>query len=312
MEFSQVVPIITLYGLAIYRFMPSVNRIITSRLAIKYNLRALEVVAAALGGKTAQEMAAIPRRAPGRAIRFASTVSLRGVSFQYTRDRAEKTVDGLTLDIRKGQTIGLVGVSGSGKTTVVDILLGLLFPDAGSVEVDGRPLTRDDIAAWHGLIGSIPQDIFLYDDTLLRNVAFGVEDPLIDRQAVMRVIRAAQLEELVKTLPAGLDTVVGDRGIRLSGGQRQRVGIARALYRDPQILVFDEATSSLDAVTEREIGRAIECLGGQKTIVIIAHRLTTVMKCDTVHLVDKGRIIASGSYEELLERSAAFQKLVLA
>jgi ABC-type multidrug transport system fused ATPase/permease subunit len=311
-DFSQSVPIITLYSVAIYRFMPSVNRIITSRLAIKYNLRALEVVAAALSEGTAGEMAALAGQPPGRAIRFASTVSLRDVSFQYNRDQAGKMIDGLTLEIRKGQTIGLVGVSGSGKTTVVDILLGLLFPDDGSVEVDGRPLGRDDMAAWHALIGYIPQEISLYDDTLLRNVAFGVEDPLIDREAVMRVIRAAQLDELVKTLPAGLDTVVGDRGVRLSGGQRQRVAIARALYRDPEILVFDEATSSLDSVTELEISKAIEWLGTGKTIIIIAHRLTTVTKCDAIFLLEKGRVVASGTYQELMERSEMFKRLALA
>ncbi len=312
MTFVEIIPVISLYAVSLYRLMPSINRIITSRLAIKYSRHSLEVVWSDLGRQPATLSGSIAERTDSASVRFMTSIALRNISFRYNYDQLQKTIDKFTMEIRKGQTIGIVGASGSGKTTVVDILLGLLFPEEGAVLVDERPLTRADMRAWHALIGYIPQDIFLYDESLLKNVAFGVEDTAIDRDAVKRAIRAAQLEEFVNTLPAGLDTVMGDRGIRLSGGQRQRVGIARALYRDPEILVFDEATSSLDSLTEREIERAIERLGGQKTIIIIAHRLTTVMKCDKLYLMDEGRITASGTYEELLEQSPTFQRLALA
>jgi ABC-type multidrug transport system fused ATPase/permease subunit len=307
-SFSEIMPVVSLYAVAIYRFMPAANRVITSRLSIKFNRRALEVVAADLKTRTGTPGRGLDSAAP---MEFTKSIALRGVTFRYSAEHAEKTIDDFSLEIPKGHTIGIVGASGCGKTTIIDILLGLLFPESGTVTVDGRPLSRADMPSWHELIGYIPQDNFLYDETLLKNVAFGVPDAQIDRRAVEDAIQAAQLQDLVASLPDGLETLLGDRGVRMSGGQRQRVGIARALYRDPQILVFDEATSSLDSVTEREIGKAIEWLGGRKTIVIVAHRLTTVRRCDTIYVMDRGQIIASGTYDELLAHSVDFQRLAL-
>jgi ABC-type multidrug transport system fused ATPase/permease subunit len=185
--------------------------------------------------------------------------------------------------------VGFVGPSGSGKSTLVDVVLGLLTPDAGQVQVDGIDI-RKNLRAWQDQIGYVPQSIYLTDDTLRRNVAFGLPDGEIDEAAVWRAIRAAQLEEFVAGLPTGLDTLVGERGIRLSGGQRQRIGIARALYHDPAVLVLDEATSALDTATERGVMQAVNALQGSKTILIVAHRLSTVAQCHRLFRLELGRI----------------------
>jgi ABC-type multidrug transport system fused ATPase/permease subunit len=179
------------------------------------------------------------------------------------------------------------------------VLLGLLEPNSGIVRVDGRDI-RSDIRGWQDQIGYVPQSIFLADDTLRRNVAFGLANEHIDDAAIMRALRAAQLEEFVKTLPDGLDTSVGERGIRLSGGQRQRIGIARALYHDPPVIVLDEATSSLDVEAERNVMEAVEALHGVKTIVIVAHRLSTTENCDRLYRLERGRVVGAGSPREVL------------
>jgi ATP-binding cassette, subfamily B, bacterial PglK len=195
--------------------------------------------------------------------------------------------------------VGFVGPSGAGKTTAVDVILGLLEPRQGRVLVDGRDI-RGDVAAWQRQIGYIPQSIFLTDDTIRRNIAFGLEDAAIDDDAVWRAVEAAQLRELVESLPEGLDTVVGERGIRLSGGQRQRIGIARALYHNPAVLVMDEATSALDNQTERYITEALDRLRGKRTLILIAHRLTTVKKCDRLFFLKDGQLFGHGTHEELM------------
>ena len=187
--------------------------------------------------------------------------------------------------------VGFIGTSGAGKSTLVDILLGLLTPDTGEVRVDGKDI-QANLRNWQDQIGYVPQSIFLTDDTLRRNVAFGLADEQIDDAAVQRAIRAAQLEEFVAGLPDGLETLVGERGIRLSGGQRQRIGIARALYHDPAVLVLDEATSALDTDTELGVMQAVTALQGNKTILIVAHRLSTVEHCDRLYRLEQGMVVA--------------------
>ena len=193
----------------------------------------------------------------------------------------------------------MIGKSGSGKTTLVDIILGLLDPKAGDILVDGKSI-YNNLRSWQDMVGYIPQSIFLIDDTVERNIAFGVPDRLIDTERMYQAIKAAQLEELIAQLPEGIKTQVGERGVRLSGGQRQRIGIARALYHERKILVLDEATSALDNETERLVSDAIKSLAGTKTLIIIAHRLTTVEHCDRVYLLEKGRVVESGSYREVV------------
>ncbi|MEM7591327.1 MAG: ATP-binding cassette domain-containing protein, partial [Cyanobacteria bacterium P01_A01_bin.83] len=196
-------------------------------------------------------------------------------------------------------SIALIGKSGAGKTTLVDVILGLLQPNSGDIRVDGQSI-YNNLRSWQNLIGYIPQSIFLIDDTIERNVAFGVPDHMIDRTRVEKAIRTAQLEELVEQMPQGIKTMVGERGLRLSGGQRQRIGIARALYHEREILVLDEATSALDNETEKLVSEAISSLAGTKTLIIIAHRLTTVENCDRIYMMEKGRIVKSGSYQEVV------------
>ncbi|MBE9170133.1 ATP-binding cassette domain-containing protein [Pleurocapsales cyanobacterium LEGE 06147] len=229
---------------------------------------------------------------------FAEKVELNEVTYRYP-DTSEPAIDKVSLSFKKGQSIALIGKSGAGKTTLVDVILGLLQPESGNIYVDGISV-YSNIRSWQNLIGYIPQSIFLIDDTIERNIAFGVSDRLIDRARIDLAIKAAQLEELIEQLPDGIKTVVGERGVRLSGGQRQRIGIARALYHEREILVLDEATSALDNETEKLVSEAIRSLAGTKTLIIIAHRLSTVEHCDRVYLLEKGHVIKSGSYREVV------------
>ena len=233
-----------------------------------------------------------------QAIAFDNQIDLDRVSYSYNNS-SQLAVENVSLRIKKGQSIALIGKSGSGKTTLVDIILGLLEPKAGDILVDGKSV-YNNLRSWQNMIGYIPQSIFLTDETIERNIAFGVPDRLIDPQRIKKAIEAAQLEELITQLPKGIKTEVGERGIRLSGGQRQRIGIARALYHEREILVLDEATSALDNETERLVSEAIKSLAGTKTLIIIAHRLSTVEHCDRVYLLEKGRIVKSGSYQEVV------------
>ena len=233
-----------------------------------------------------------------RAITFSDQIDLNRLTYSY-ENSYQLAVDDISLRIQKGQSIALIGKSGSGKTTLVDIILGLLEPKTGDILVDGKSI-YSNLRSWQNMVGYIPQSIFLIDDTVERNIAFGVPDQLIDAERMDKAIKAAQLEELVAQLPEGIKTQVGERGVRLSGGQRQRIGIARALYHEREILVLDEATSALDSETERLVSEAIKSLAGTKTLIIIAHRLTTVEDCDRIYLLEKGRVIKSGSYQEVV------------
>jgi ABC-type multidrug transport system fused ATPase/permease subunit len=232
------------------------------------------------------------------AMSFVHQVDLKDVTYRYP-GTSEPALQKLSLSFKKGQSIALIGKSGAGKTTLVDVILGLFTPESGDIQVDGVSI-YGNIRSWQNLIGYIPQSIFLMDDTVERNIAFGVPDRLIDGERLNQAIAAAQLTELVEQLPNGIKTEVGERGVRLSGGQRQRLGIARALYHQREILVLDEATSALDNETEKLVSQSIQALSGTKTLIVIAHRLTTVQYCDRVYLMDKGRIIKSGTYQEVV------------
>ena len=229
---------------------------------------------------------------------FKKKIVIEGVCYRYAGN-AENVLKDISLTINKGQSIALIGKSGAGKTTLVDIILGLLTPGSGDISVDGRSIYRD-LRSWQNLVGYIPQSIFLMDDTIERNIAFGVPDGLIDPEKLDQAIKSAQLTELIKQLPQGVKTSIGERGVRLSGGQRQRIGIARALYYEREILVLDEATSALDNETEALITESIKFLSATKTMIIIAHRLSTVQHCDRIYLMKKGCIVKSGSYDEVV------------
>lgn len=232
---------------------------------------------------------------------FLNKVDLCNVTYRYPRSDRD-AVQNINLTLYKGESIAFIGRSGAGKTTLVDIILGLLKPTSGDIVVDGVNSIYEAPKAWRKLIGYIPQSIFLMDDTFVRNIAFGVPDHLIDIDKVNHVIDVAQLREVVDQLPKGIETRIGERGTRLSGGQRQRVGIARAMYHDSEILVLDEATAALDQETEKSVVKAIKNLGLTKTLITIAHRLETIKDCDRVYVLDQGKIIRMGTYDQVVLR----------
>ena len=301
----DVLPLLGLYAYAGFRVIPSTNRIMLYLGDIRGGAAAVDALgadvrAAAAGGDDLDDGA----RAP---LPFADAIALEGVTFAYEGSDAPVLRD-VDLRIRRGESIGIVGLTGAGKSTLADLLLGLLAPTAGRVTVDGRDLAAHR-RAWQRRIGYVPQAIVLVDDTVRRNVALGIPDAEIDAARLAEVVRLAQLEGLVAGLPAGLETHVGERGVRLSGGERQRVGIARALYHAPDVLVFDEATAALDNRTEADLMQALEALPRDCTRIIVAHRLGTVRRCDRLVFLRDGRVDDVGPYDALVERNPDFRTI---
>lgn len=247
-------------------------------------------------------------QSPAQPLTFQNKIQFKDVCFRYSKDRP-LVLDRLNLVIPKGARVGFVGSTGSGKSTTLDLLMGLLIPTEGRLYVDNQPIEEKKIRAWQQCIAHVPQSIYLTDATLAENIAFGVPSEMIDMEQVRQVARQAHINEFIENRVDGYYAFVGERGIRLSGGQRQRIGIARALYRQASVLVFDEATSALDNNTEQSVMAAIEGLNRDLTILMVAHRLTTVRHCDVIVMLDRGRVVAQGSYEELLQCSENFRKL---
>lgn len=292
---AALVPILGVFGTAAFRLLPSVNRLALAAQQLRFSDAIVSTLRHELGIKSPERPAD-----RGPAYEFVDSIRLDRVSYQYSGGRG-RALDDVCLCIPRAASVGIIGGSGAGKSTLVDVMLGLLEPTSGSVTVDGQDITRHG-RAWLNSIGYVPQQIYLADDTFRRNIAFGLRDDEIDDAAIARAVEAAQLKSFVATLPEGLDTLVGERGVRLSGGQRQRIGIARALYYDPPVLVLDEATSALDADTENDVMAAVNSLHGKKTLVIVAHRLSTLSHCDTIYELEHGRLIASGAAKEILAR----------
>jgi ABC-type multidrug transport system fused ATPase/permease subunit len=250
------------------------------------------------------------RTAPVTSLPVRADITLEHVTYRYP-SAPQPALQDLSLRIPARQTVGLVGTTGSGKTTTVDLILGLLEPHAGALCVDGTPITAANRRAWQRSIGYVPQQIYLADDSVAANIAFGVPSDQIDRHAVERAARIANLHEFVTTqMPEGYETAVGERGVRLSGGQRQRIGIARALYHQPQVLILDEATSALDNLTEQAVMEAVYNLGREVTVILIAHRLSTVRAADRIFLLRGGQVAAQGTFEELVATDDAFRAMV--
>lgn len=289
-----MIPRLGLFAAAAFRLLPSLNRIVSAWQSLIY----LTPIVDTLGEELALPSKPIRQnnfvRRP-----FTRDISLQNVTFAYPKSHGP-SISEISLTIRKGSSVGIIGGSGAGKSTLVDLLLGLLSPDSGVVSVDGANI-QADLRGWQNNLGYVPQTIFLTDDSIRRNVAFGVPSNEIDDVAVEKSLRAAQLDQFVAGLPAGVDTVIGERGVRLSGGQRQRIGIARALYFDPPILVLDEATSSLDTSTENDVMEAVNRLHGSKTLVIVAHRLSTVSNCDTLFELVNGKVSRVGTFAEVAQ-----------
>jgi len=282
---ESLLPILGLFAAAAFRVMPSFTRIMGAIQNIQYALPVVNTICSEL--ESFRPSSSVNE---GDALDLKSEIQLEKVVFQYP-GAASKSIDQISLSIAKGSSVGFIGGSGAGKSTLVDILLGLLTPTSGAVKVDGQDI-QENLRSWQSRIGYVPQTIFLTDNTLRSNIAFGVPHEKIDENSLWRAIKSAQLETYINSLPQGIDTLVGERGVRLSGGQRQRIGIARALYNNPEVLVLDEATSALDTTTESGVMDAVRDLQGEKTILIVAHRLSTVDHCDYTFRLDNGKIVS--------------------
>jgi ATP-binding cassette subfamily C protein len=305
---AKGLPLLGLFAYAGFRIIPMANRLTWRVNEIRASAPSVDalyddhclVTSAAWGDATAD----------GPPVELREAIALEDVSYVYPGCPTAALRD-LTLTIRHGESIGFVGATGAGKSTLADVVMGLLPPSAGRVTIDGVELDAAVARRWRQHIGYVPQSIFLLDDTLARNVALGIADRDVDVDRVRRALRAAQLDAFVASLPDGLAARLGERGIRLSGGERQRVGIARALYHDPDVLVFDEATSALDGATAAAVAQAIRALHGRKTVLLIAHRLASVRDCDRIALIAGGRLLDCAPFDELLARSAEFRRLAL-
>ena len=297
----SMLPVLALLAVGTVRLVPAFNSITASLVQIRNHYPALELICQELRElEHAANSQAAQTALPLAEAKFQSEIEIRDLHFKYP-GAANESLSGVSVRIRAGEAVGIIGPSGAGKSTLIDVILGLLTPTSGEVRVDGRKI-EESISDWQRQIGYIPQDIYLIDASIRHNIAFGLPDDEIDDLAFERALGAAQLDAFVDTLPAGAETIVGDRGIRLSGGQRQRIGIARALYNNPEVLVMDEATSALDNETERAVVAAIWKLRGDRTIIIIAHRSSTVQGCDRLYLLEEGRVKDQDSFDELALR----------
>lgn len=309
---GQVLPVLAVYALAGFKLMPALQQMYTSITSIKGNTTAFKAIRqdliASINARNVAEASDRKNNQSELNLKSYNNLILENIHFTYP-SASKPALDNISLTIPLNTTVGFVGESGSGKSTTIDLILGLINPQQGQLKLDSTAITKDNKRAWQDNIGFVPQSIFLSEGTIAENIAFGIKKEEINLEQVEKTIKLAHLEELVSSLPDGLNTKVGERGIKLSGGQRQRIGIARALYNEASILVFDEATSALDGITEKIIMDAIHELSGQRTIILIAHRLKTVQQCDTIFLMEKGRLVDQGSYAQLLERNERFSKM---
>lgn len=301
----KIVPSLTIYAIASIKLLPAFQQIYSSVADIRANIPAFESIHQDLfdSSKTSHEnLKDLKKR-----LILKNEISINNVSFSYSKN--DLVLNDLSFKIPARHVVGIVGPSGSGKSTLIDILLGLIQPNDGDLFIDDTKLDNKSKRSWQNNIGFVAQSIFLSDCSIAENIAFGIPKEQIDFDKVNKSIRLAHLEDFVESLRDGFNTEVGERGVQLSGGQRQRIGIARSLYNEAEVIIFDEATSSLDGVTEKMIMEAIHELGGEKTIIMIAHRLKTIEKCDQIFFINKGKLIDQGRYNELIERNELFKNM---
>lgn len=311
-DFKDVLPLMALYAFTGYRVIPALQEIFAAGTQARFHMSSLRAVEDKIEGhveESDEEAQQIPVLETPRFLR--PEIKLQHVFFQYASASAPQ-INNLSLTIQPRTTVAIVGSSGAGKTTIVDIILGLLEPQGGSLLVDGTRITSRNVKAWQSHVGYVPQQIYLADDTLAANIAFGVAHKDVDMERVITVAQIAHLQEFARyELPNGYETMLGERGVRLSGGQRQRIGIARALYHNPDVLIFDEATSALDGITEDAVNEAMREMFRKKTIIIVAHRLRTVQQADLIYLLENGYIADQGTYGELLEKNTLFREMAI-
>ncbi len=301
---SEVVPLISLYVMAGYRLLPAFQQIYSGISTLKFNMPSFELLIDEFSNSTYEKNEQVDQPV----LPLKEKLQIKNLNFTY--EGSESIVlNQLDLTVYPNTTVGLVGSTGSGKTTLIDIILGLLIPESGVISVDGTEINNKNRLAWQKNLGYVAQSIYLMDDTILANIAFAIPSNEVSIEKVIAAAKMANLHEYITTLPDKYETFVGERGVRLSGGQRQRIGIARALYNNPEVLLLDEATNALDNITENAVMEAIYNLSHKKTIIMIAHRLSTVKKCDIIHLMSDGKIINSGSYQELIKDNEEFRRM---
>lgn len=301
---SAALPTITMFAYASYRLIPCLHQVYASVVQLRFASAALDSLSKDIclpreiltyGDKTVNEPS--------------NVIALREITFSYPGSDAP-SLDCVSLNIKAGSQVGFVGASGSGKTTIVDVILGILTSEHGIIEVDGLRIGKHNFKSWSRILGYVPQSIYLVDDTLVANIALGIEPEAVNMSLVEEAARKANLYEfIVNELPDGFNTLIGEHGMRLSGGQRQRIAVARALYRRPKVLVLDEATSALDNIAESEVMKALNNLRGDVTVLLIAHRLSTVKHCDKIFFLEKGKVVCSGTFDELMSSERKFQEM---
>jgi len=304
-SFANALPIIALYAFAGYRLMPALQQTYHSITILRFVGPALDTLHQDLSSLQANNV----QQDQLSPLPLIKSITLNQLSYCYPNAQ-QPALKGIDITIPVHNTVGFVGATGSGKTTIVDVILGLLEPQEGALKIDGQPIAASNRRQWQRAIGYVPQNIYLADNSVAANIAFGVNPKDIDQQAVERASKIANLHEfVVKDLPQGYATTVGERGVRLSGGQRQRIGIARAIYHNPQVLILDEATSALDNLSEQVVMEAVNNLGHKITIILVAHRLSTVRQCDQIFLLERGEVLAKGTFEKLTQTNEQFRAM---
>jgi HlyD family secretion protein len=303
---GMILPILSVYALVAIKLLPAFQQIYFSIATMNGNIAAFDSIEGDLDNSLKAKSAVTNKEES--LLHFKQEITLKNITFTFPK-KEEPALNQLNITIPVNSLIGIVGPSGSGKSTLIDILLALIDPQQGELKVDNNVINKKNRRSWQNTIGFVAQNIFLSQNTIAENVAFGIRKDQINLEQVRQALKLAHLTELLESLKDGIHTQVGERGVQLSGGQRQRIGIARALYHKAEVLVFDEATSSLDGITEKMIMEAIYEFSGQKTIILVAHRLKTVEKCDMIFFIDKGKVIDQGTYQELIKKNEQFKKM---
>ena len=306
---QEIIPTLGLFALALRRVLPAVQGVYWQIFQIRFHYPSYRIIYNDLRQAHISNQEILPKKGTKNKLRFNQQLVIKDLSFAYPRT-AKNVLESISLVIPTGSLIGIAGGTGAGKTTLIDLILGLFEPGSGSIMLDGKPLNEQTLPGWQACLGYVPQVGFLVDGTITRNIAFGIQESQLNHERVREVARIAHLSEFIESeLPQQYETLVGERGVRLSGGQRQRLCIARALYDDPKILILDEATSALDGITEEKVMSSIQKLSGGKTILMIAHRLTTLQECDTIFLLNEGKLIDQGNFQYLMESNLTFRKM---